>query len=43
MAAFRGDLGRLQVQRNKNTSFVAPTHENVAAIFAVQRSVQRIR
>jgi hypothetical protein len=27
----------LQVQRNKNTRFVAATQENVAALFAVQR------
>ena len=37
LAAFREDLGRLQMQRNKNTRFVAVTHENVVLNFAVQR------
>jgi hypothetical protein len=37
--AFRGDLGPLQVQRNKNPKFVAPAQENGAALFAVQRSL----
>jgi hypothetical protein len=37
LTAFREDLGRLQMQRNKNTRFVAATHENVASNFAVQR------
>jgi hypothetical protein len=37
LAAFGEDLGRLQMQRNKNTRFVAATQEYVASNFAVQR------